>query len=715
MKIPGYDNFQAAPNGLPQTRMSSFDGTDAGADLRRAADAAAGIGGHFSELALQRLTQANQALADRAWVDVEDFRLRLQQEYGELRGVNALVRPDGKSLADEFNGRLNDFIAERAGALHNDVQVQMFAHRVGGLQAEFADDVSKHMLAQQRKYTGETQQAAAGVTVRAIQLATDDAAMDAAVGRLQGIVGDMQAFDGWSPERAQAELFKRMGEAMEARASRLMDAGEFDVAEAELKRYAPMMDGKTAGDLAAKIVRFRLEAQGEALGEQLGVAAFEGGAVQVVGGDAGLRALTGKAAVAKALDLMIHHESRGKVDAQNPFSSAGGLGGFIDSTWLAMVKRYRPDVAAGKSNGQILALKKSDGKLAREMTLRYMEENARGLEKAGFASTMANIRMAHWFGLGGAVKLLGLRDKGVPIASVVEPLVMKQNPNLRGKSVAQVVAITEREMYGGKVKTAKIEQGNKLQAQQQLADIKNPVVRKAAEARLEKTFGRLEAQERRDKADAMNVLLDIAAQGGDVSKAPSAVRGVLSPHELEKVYDYEKRRREGRDGEIRKGSEAAYYDLKLNPEKLRAFGEQEILAMGAVFGMPRAAELVQARRNLDKHGSTSEPKITADVAKTIAGEFGLKTEGKNRKGDDVQKYYYLVDSLSDMQKAFYQQHKRYMSNAELLEAGRKAMGDKLTRSYVKEGWLWDSKVRDEVPALLGSGEQKRFWKYEKGQ
>ena len=93
----------------------------------------------------------------------------------------------------------------------------------------------------------------------------------------------------------------------------------------------------------------------------------------------------------------------------------------------------------------------------------------------------------------------------------------------------------------------------------------------------------------------------------------------------------------------------------------------------------------------------------------------MKTEGKNRKGDDVQKYYYLVDSLSDMQKAFYLQHKRYMTNAELLEAGRKAMGDKLTRTYVKEGLLWDSKVRDEVPALLGSGEQKRFWKYEKGQ
>jgi len=79
MKIPGYDNFQVAPNGLPQTRMSSFDGTDAGAGLRQVADAAAGIGGHFSELALQRLTQANQALADRAWVDVEDFRLRPQQ------------------------------------------------------------------------------------------------------------------------------------------------------------------------------------------------------------------------------------------------------------------------------------------------------------------------------------------------------------------------------------------------------------------------------------------------------------------------------------------------------------------------------------------------------------------------------------------------------------------------------------------------------------
>nr|DAY18167.1 MAG TPA: ParB ddrB-like ParB superfamily domain [Caudoviricetes sp.] len=163
---------------------------------------------------------------------------------------------------------------------------------------------------------------------------------------------------------------------------------------------------------------------------------------------ADLQNLTGNAAVERSVQLMIHHESRGKVNAQNPLSSAGGLGGFIDSTWLTMVKRYRPDVAAGKSNAQIIALKTRDGALATEMTRHYIQENARHLEKNGLPSTMANLRLAHWFGAGGAVQLLNVANKNQPIANVVSPAVMKANPNIQGKTVQQVIDITHREMYG---------------------------------------------------------------------------------------------------------------------------------------------------------------------------------------------------------------------------------------------------------------------------
>lgn len=161
-----------------------------------------------------------------------------------------------------------------------------------------------------------------------------------------------------------------------------------------------------------------------------------------------LQSLTGNAAVERSVQLMIHHESRGKVNAQNPLSSAGGLGGFIDSTWLTMVKRYRPDIAAGKSNAQIIALKTRDGALATEMTRHYIQENARHLEKNGLPSTMANLRLAHWFGAGGAVQLLNVANKNQPIANVVSPAVMKANPNIQGKTVQQVIDITHREMYG---------------------------------------------------------------------------------------------------------------------------------------------------------------------------------------------------------------------------------------------------------------------------
>lgn len=48
------------------------------------------------------------------------------------------------------------------------------------------------------------------------------------------------------------------------------------------------------------------------------------------------------------VDRMIGAESAGKADAKNPLSSAEGLGQFIDSTWLAMVKNIVLILLVGK-------------------------------------------------------------------------------------------------------------------------------------------------------------------------------------------------------------------------------------------------------------------------------------------------------------------------------------------------------------------------------
>lgn len=76
----------------------------------------------------------------------------------------------------------------------------------------------------------------------------------------------------------------------------------------------------------------------------------------------------GGGAVDQFVDRIIGVESGGRADAKNPKSSATGAGQFISSTWLGMMKKYRPDLMAGKSNEEVLALR-NDPVLSREMTM----------------------------------------------------------------------------------------------------------------------------------------------------------------------------------------------------------------------------------------------------------------------------------------------------------------------------------------------------------
>ena len=61
--------------------------------------------------------------------------------------------------------------------------------------------------------------------------------------------------------------------------------------------------------------------------------------------------------MSKLVDRIIRVESGGNSSAKNPLSSATGLGQFISSTWLRMMRTYRPDLARSLSAAEQLALR----------------------------------------------------------------------------------------------------------------------------------------------------------------------------------------------------------------------------------------------------------------------------------------------------------------------------------------------------------------------
>lgn len=153
---------------------------------------------------------------------------------------------------------------------------------------------------------------------------------------------------------------------------------------------------------------------------------------------------------ASAADQIAMIESGGNPSAQNGASSAGGLGGFIDSTWIATVRAHAPELA-GESDAAILARKKDASPegvaFQRRMLEAHTNDNAAGLQAAGIDPTPGNTYLAHHFGVAGARQLI-TADPAASVASVVGPKVMAANPHLSGMTVADVQAWAANKMSG---------------------------------------------------------------------------------------------------------------------------------------------------------------------------------------------------------------------------------------------------------------------------
>jgi hypothetical protein len=58
--------------------------------------------------------------------------------------------------------------------------------------------------------------------------------------------------------------------------------------------------------------------------------------------------------ITSVAEQIIKVESNGDRNAKNKHSSATGLGQFVNETWLVLIRAHRPDLATGRSEGEIL-------------------------------------------------------------------------------------------------------------------------------------------------------------------------------------------------------------------------------------------------------------------------------------------------------------------------------------------------------------------------
>jgi hypothetical protein len=159
-------------------------------------------------------------------------------------------------------------------------------------------------------------------------------------------------------------------------------------------------------------------------------------------------------AIHAVVEQIIGVESDGDPNAKNKRSSATGLGQFLEETWLYMISAHRPDLAKGRSQAEILDLRR-DARIAREITARFTERNAELLSKRGLPVTPGTLYLAHFAGGAGAVAILtatGDADAALVMASAdatgrtKREKIIKANPFLEGFTVANLRNWADRKM-----------------------------------------------------------------------------------------------------------------------------------------------------------------------------------------------------------------------------------------------------------------------------
>ena len=117
----------------------------------------------------------------------------------------------------------------------------------------------------------------------------------------------------------------------------------------------------------------------------------------------------GNRAVKAIVERIIVVESGGDSNAKNKRSSATGAGQFLDETWLEMIRTYRRDLVGGRSEKEILELRR-DPALTRAIMTRLVEQNAAMLKKRGLPVTPGTLYLTHFAGPAGALAVLSVSE-----------------------------------------------------------------------------------------------------------------------------------------------------------------------------------------------------------------------------------------------------------------------------------------------------------------
>ena len=214
-QVPLYDSLRVAPSDAPapayQAPSGPGAGQVAGQQLQQAGQALESAGTVAGRIATDMQQQANDLRVNDGMNQYMTAQTAARLEVQQLKGKNALDRPDGKSLADEYGEKLDQAAQDIGQKLGNSAQRQAFNTAAQRQGIQFRGAVSQHMVQESLVYRKETQKATIDTAVQQGTLLWGDAAALAqSKGAITNAVNDIAKDHGISPEARGMALIESM-------------------------------------------------------------------------------------------------------------------------------------------------------------------------------------------------------------------------------------------------------------------------------------------------------------------------------------------------------------------------------------------------------------------------------------------------------------------------------------------------------------------------
>lgn len=557
--VPRYDSPQVAATGMPTPGFGAPTMPDiAGRQGQQLGQAMQQFGGEIGRVANDMAQQANQLRVDDALNQAKEAALRLTYDkdkgFTSLKGINALERPDGKPLADEYGDNLKDQISQIAGTLGNDAQRQAFAMHSNDILTSFRGQAIQHEAGEFKTYALSTSEGIQSTALRDIGLNWQNPdAVNSAVERIRAETYRQAQLLGKSAEWQDAQARKLTSNAHKVALMSALEQNDPAYADSYLKRYSEQMD---ADDILAVRGHITKEMDNRiGMGVAADVMSKMQPRIQVSEGE-------------RAFNIAVGTESNGRqfgADGKPLTSPKGAIG----------IAQVMPDTApeAAKLAGLPWDENryKNDPAYNKALGLAYFQKQ---LQDNG--GDLAKAYAAYNAGPGRLADAIKKAEQSMKLAKN-DPAAGRTWLDFMPQETKDYVAKNMRSFESGQGQPARPtfqEIDDQLRADPRLAA--NParykVAREEASRRFEEQTKAIKQREEESVTAAMRGIIE---NGGRWSNLPVAIRAAVPPKEVDNLIGFAQKIAKGDDST----SLWLYAKLAGNPEALARMNDNEFFAL----------------------------------------------------------------------------------------------------------------------------------------